>query len=175
MTLDSSVGTSIELRPLVDCPEHAPLLAAWFYEEWGRRRPGNSVERVEEGLAQRMNRDEIPVTLVAFWGTKLVGSASLILCEMDTHPQYLHWLAGVYVSEPYRGRGLGSEIVKLAAAEAQGLGIRDLYLYTRSHEAFYARLEWKPVERSQYHGREVTIMVRKLHPQPTAAMGRSFQ
>lgn len=175
MTSASSAGASIELHPLADCPEHVPLLASWFYKEWGYRRPGNSVQKVEESLAQRMNHNEIPLALVAFSDTEPVGTASLILREMDTHPHYLHWLAGVYVRQPHRARGLGSQIVQLAAAEAVRLGIRDLYLYTRSHKAFYARLGWKPVERSHYHGREVTIMVRRLHPKLPTSVGRSSQ
>jgi putative hydrolase of the HAD superfamily len=161
----------VELKLLADCSEWTHLLATWFYEEWGHRRPGNTVDQVERRVAKRMNRNALPITWVALKGAEPVGSASLILREMETHPRYLHWLAGVYVDQSFRGRGLGSRIVQLAAVEAQWLGIRELYIYTRSHELFYSRLGWKSVERAPYHGREVVIMVRDLSPEPA---NRSF-
>jgi predicted N-acetyltransferase YhbS len=157
---------------LADCPEWTRLLATWFYEEWGHRRPGNTVDKVERRVAERMNRDALPITWVALQDGEPVGSASLIVREMETHPQYLHWLAGVYVEQSCRGQGVGSGIVQLAAVEAQRLGIRQLYLYTRSHESFYARMGWRLVERSPYHGREVVIMLRDLPAKPTIHNGR---
>jgi predicted N-acetyltransferase YhbS len=153
---------SIEVRYLADCPESVRPLALWLYEEWGRRNPDNSVEKVERRLMQRMNRDKVPLTLVAFRGAELVGSASLIIREMETHPQFLHWLGGLYIHHPYRNQGIGSRLVEYAASEAERLGVRELYLYTRHHESFYSRLGWRPVERAHYHGREVLIMKRGL-------------
>ncbi|NIM94615.1 MAG: GNAT family N-acetyltransferase [Anaerolineales bacterium] len=152
----------IKLGYLCDYPALTSRLASWFYEEWGRRQPNNSVEKIEKVLRQRMNRDELPLCLVAFLGSELVGTASLIFHEMETHPQHEHWLASVYIQETYRGRGLGSQLIKITLEEAHKLGIPDLYLYTHSHENYYARLGWIPVERPQYHGREVVIMRNRL-------------
>lgn len=153
---------SLAFGYLADHPELAPLLASWFYEEWGRRDPANSVERVEQRLRERMNRDQLPLALVGFLSGQPVASASIIVREMDTHPQYVHWLASVYVQQECRGQGIGSRLIEHAAAEAERLGIRDLYLYTHSHESSYRRLGWRPVERPQSHGREVVIMKRVL-------------
>jgi predicted N-acetyltransferase YhbS len=153
---------SIEVRYLADCPESARSLALWLYEEWGRRNPDNSVEKVEKRLMQRMNRHKVPLTLVALQGSEPVGSASLIIREMETHPQFLHWLGGVYIHHPYRNQGIGSQLVEYAASEAERLGVRELYLYTRHHVSFYSRLGWRPVGRAHYHGREVLIMKRVL-------------
>jgi hypothetical protein len=111
---------------------------------------------------QRMDRDKVPLALVAFQGSEPVGSASLIIREMETHPQFLHWLGSVYIHHPYRNQGIGSQLVEYAASEAERLGVRELYLYTRHHESFYSRLGWRPVERAHYHGREVLIMKRGL-------------
>ena len=157
---------SIEVEYLADHPELTPLLASWFYEEWGRREPGNSVEKVKKRLVERMNRDRFPLTLVAFRGSEPVATASLILREMETHPQFLHWLASVYVHHPYRNQGIGSQLVEHAASEARRLGVRELYLYTRHHEGFYSRLGWVPVEKALYRGREVAIMRRDLAGRP---------
>ena len=156
----------IKMKYLADRPEFTSLLASWFYEEWGRRNPENSLEKVEKRLRQRLNRDKVPLALVAFQGSEPVGSASLIVREMETHPQFLHWLASVYVHQPCRQQGIGSLLIEHAAAEAERIGVGELYLSTHSHEGFYARLGWRPVERPLYHGREVVIMKRVLTGEP---------
>ena len=40
--------------------------------------------------------------------------------------------------------------------------MRELYLYTRQHEDFYARLGWQVIEKLFYKGRIALIMKRNL-------------
>jgi len=147
---------------LANQPALLPELASWFYEEWGRRNPENSIEKVEQRLQERMNRDTLPIALVGFLDGKLVASASVKIQEMETHPHYEHWLGAVYVDTQYRNRKLGSQIVQYTVAVAKQLGVKELYLYTRSHEDFYTRLGWLPIERPQYHGRLAVVMKQTL-------------
>jgi GNAT superfamily N-acetyltransferase len=153
---------TIDVHYLADHPNLTRRVATWFYEEWGIRNPENSVENVEKRLLERMNRDRLPLILIAFQGVEPVASASLKIREMETHPRYVHWLGSVYVHHPFRNHGIGSWLVEYAAAEAGRHKVRELYLYTHRHESFYARLGWFPVERPHYHGREVVIMKRVL-------------
>ncbi|MBC8506804.1 MAG: GNAT family N-acetyltransferase [Anaerolineales bacterium] len=153
----------LSIEFLVDYPNLVSHLATWFYEEWGRRNPVNSLEKIEQRLQGRMNRDSLPITLIGFLDGKLVASASIKICEMVTHPQYKYWLGAVYVDGAHRGKGFGSQIVLRTALEAKRLGVRNLYLYTRSHEDFYSHLDWKPIERPHYRGREVVIMKQGLN------------
>lgn len=153
---------AIEVHYLADHPSLIRLLATWFYEEWGIRNPEDSVENREKRLLNRMNRERLPLTLIAFQGTEPVATASLKMREMETHPQFLHWLGAVYVHHPFRNQGIGSQLVEYAASEAERRKVRELYLYTHRHESFYARLGWLPVERPHYRGREVVIMKRVL-------------
>jgi len=99
---------------------------------------------------------------VAFQGSEPVGSASLKMQEMDTHKHLLHWLGTVYVHPEYRRQGIGSQLVERAMAEAQRPGLSELYLYTVNRERMYARLEWRPVERTRYQEQQVLIMRRDL-------------
>jgi N-acetylglutamate synthase-like GNAT family acetyltransferase len=147
---------------LANHPELVTVLASWFYEEWGRGNPENSFAKVQERLRKRMNRDSLPITLIATFEGKLVGSASIKIREMETHPQFEYWLGAVFVDEAFRGQGFGSEIVQYTVKEAKRLGVEQLYLYTRSHEDFYTHLGWYPFERPQYHGRQVVIMQKSL-------------
>lgn len=143
---------------LADHRDLLSLLAIWFHREWGRRNPELTVDKIAENLEGRLHRNRIPLTFVAFVGTKPVGTASLKIHEMEIYPQYLHWLGAVYVLPQYRHRGIGTQIVEHAISEAQRLGVRDLYLYTRGSESFYAQFGWQPLERPFYHGREVVVM-----------------
>jgi predicted N-acetyltransferase YhbS len=153
---------TLEIHYLADHPNLIRLVATWFYEEWGIRNPEDSVENREKWLLNRMNRDKLPLMLIAFQGVEPVASASLKMREMETHPQYVHWLGSVYVHHPFRNQGIGSWLVEYAASEAERHKVRKLYLYTHHHESFYARLGWFPVERPHYRGREVVIMKRVL-------------
>lgn len=156
----------VKVEYLADHPELVSLLAGWFYEEWGKGRPAVTLERMEERVRERMNRDRPPLALVAFHEGVAVGSATLKIQEMETHPQFLYWLGTVYVRPEARRRGIGSTIVAAATAEAARLGLEELYLYTRHSERFYARLGWMVVERTLYHGREAVIMKRLCPDSP---------
>jgi N-acetylglutamate synthase-like GNAT family acetyltransferase len=147
---------------LADRPEFIPVLAEWFYEEWGRNNPGFTVESIEGKLRQRLNRNQVPLVLVLLREGSPIASASLKIKELETHPQYLHWLGSVYVLEDYRGGGIGTQLVKQALSEARRVGVRELYLYTRNRVRFYTRLGWISIERPSYHGRTVIIMMQNL-------------
>jgi GNAT superfamily N-acetyltransferase len=150
----------LSIEYLADHPDLVPLLAGWFFREWGGRSPYDTLGSFEEYLLARMNRDKPPLTLVAFKDEEAVGTAALRIQEMVTHPQYQYWLGSVYVKENWRRMGIGSALVEAVIEEAERLEIQVLYLYTRGKENFYARWGWKAIECPIYRGRTVTIMKR---------------
>jgi len=81
---------------------------------------------------------------------------------MDTRLDLSPWLAGLYVAGPWRGRGIGTALVKAVEQKAIGLGIRKLYLYTPSAEVFYLRMAWLTREATDYLGAKVTIMEKEM-------------
>jgi GNAT superfamily N-acetyltransferase len=147
---------------LADRPDLIPVLADWIYEEWGHNDSNNSPEKVRSHLIEYLNLDQIPLTTVIMRDSQPIASASLKIREMETHPQYLHWLGGVYVHPKYRQQGIGSRLVEHAAGEAKRLAVEDLYLYTRSHVRFYTQLGWQVIERPIYEGRLAIVMKRIL-------------
>ena len=147
---------------LADQPALLPILADWFYAEWGHQDPQSSPETMRKALAGCLNKDRIPLTIVQLRDSQPIASATLKIREVETHPQYLHWLGGVYVKPEFRGQGIGSSIVEFTAQVADRLNVRELYLYTRQHEGFYARLGWQVIEKPLYKGRTALIMKRNL-------------
>ena len=109
-------------------------------------------------LRERSGRRELPITFVASSGDELLGSAMLIAHDMDTHPEFSPWLAGVFVSPAHRRRGIGRALSEHVAREAWRLGFTVLYLYTPSAQDFYTGFGWSTLQRAHYRGTEVTIM-----------------
>jgi predicted N-acetyltransferase YhbS len=147
---------------LADRPDLIPVLASWFFEEWGRRNTNLSQEIIEDKLQGRLNRDRAPLVLIRILNDRPIASASIKIQEMETHPQYLHWLGSVYVLPEFRGQGIGSELVRRTIDEARRLDVDELYLYTRDNENFYSKLGWHAVEDTTYHSRRAIIMKKIL-------------
>jgi N-acetylglutamate synthase-like GNAT family acetyltransferase len=143
---------------LADHPDALTTLAQWQHAEWGHIRPGDTVEKRATRLRGWSNRDRIPLTVVALEGNEVLGSASLIEHDMETRMELTPWLAGVFVGEPYRRRGIGAQLVRRIMDEARKLKVPLLYLYTVHSEKFYAALGWELMERTSYRDQKIVIM-----------------
>ena len=126
---------SLEITDLADHVEFVPILASWFYEEWGGRGPSTTLESFNEHLIGRLNRDQPPITFVGFLGDEPVGTAASKIQEMETHPQFGHWLGSVYVQEEFRGQSVASELIKAVWIKASQFKLDPLYLYTQQRRS----------------------------------------
>jgi GNAT superfamily N-acetyltransferase len=147
---------------LVDHPEHLPTVARWAHGKWGHLPPARTVEQIEAGFRTRLNRDHIPLTLIALEGEQPLGTASIFVQDMSTRPELTPWMAAVFVAPEQRGRGIGSTLVQAIETQARALGIGRLYLFTPDKEHFYTRLGWSPVEWTEYRTERVLIMQKEL-------------
>jgi len=146
---------------LTDHLEVVPTLAQWQHAEWGHIRSDDTVEKRATRLRSWSHRDRIPLTVVALEAGDVLGSASLITHDMETRMELTPWLAGVFVGEQYRRRGVGAQLVRRIMAEAGELKVPLLYLYTVHSEQFYAALGWTLLERTSYRDHKVVIMTYK--------------
>ncbi|HEY1172745.1 MAG TPA: GNAT family N-acetyltransferase [Verrucomicrobiae bacterium] len=143
---------------LADHPEFIPVIAEWYFREWGKYRAGDSVERRIGRLTEAANRRAVPTVIVAYEGDRILGSAMLVACDMESRKELSPWVAGVFVEAAERGKGIGAALVERVIEEAKALGFPWLYLFTFSTEEYYARLGWEVVERTEYLGAGVTVM-----------------
>ena len=143
---------------LADHPEFLAILAEWQHAEWGHLRPGDTLEARTNRLRAEGERGRIPLTVVAHENGKVLGSASLIPHDMETRLELSPWLAGVFVGTDHRRKGIGAQLVRRIMAEAAGLQIPVLYLYTVHSENFYASLGWSLQEHTAYREQNVAIM-----------------
>lgn len=152
----------MEIKYLKDYKEWIPTIAKWFYDEWGHLYPELDIDKIILRLHKRTNVDIIPLALVALENRAVIGTASLKKFDMDTRMQYSPWLASVYVSEKWRGKGIGTSLVRVIEDKAKEIGVKILYLYTPDAQNFYAKLDWRELESTEYRGQDVTIMIKNL-------------
>ena len=149
---------AMTIEYLADHPETLDTLVQWLHREWGNVRGGETLEQRRKRFAGSLNRDRIPLTVVALDAGELLGSASLIAHDMETRMELTPWLASVFVGEQYRRRGVGAELVRRIMAEAGKLKVPLLYLYTVHSERLYASLGWTVAERTKFLEQPVVIM-----------------
>jgi len=147
----------VELRYLARDPALVATIAGWHHETWAHLTGRSHAERIRE-FDEQLESDRIPLTVVAFADGRPVGSASLLVEDMDTHPDWTPWLASVFVVPAFRRNGIGEQLCRRIVAEARRLSVPRLYLYTPDQAPFYARQGWRTLAQETYHSEAVTIM-----------------
>lgn len=139
-------------------PELIPMLAHWHYLEWGALFPEKTEADFAADLADSLNEQQLPISWVVVYEHQVVGTASLLLHDMQTNRELSPWLANIYLAPSVRGKGLGKWLVQRVMTEARQLGLMQLYLFTEDQAAFYQRLGWQVLKQELYQGKAVTIM-----------------
>ena len=139
-------------------PELLPMLAHWHYLEWGALFPEKTEADFAADLAASLNEQQLPISWVVVYEHQVVGTASLLLHDMQTNRELSPWLANIYLAPSVRGKGLGKWLVQQVMTEARQLGLTQLYLFTEDQAAFYQRLGWRNLKQEDYSGKTVTVM-----------------
>jgi N-acetylglutamate synthase-like GNAT family acetyltransferase len=153
---------AVEIAYLLDHPEFCEELAGWLHAEWGWFTPGSTLESRRQKLSDHLNRDELPLAVVAHEGGIPLGTAALRVEDMDTRRDLTPWMASVYVAPAARDRGIGTRLVMRIEREALRLGFRNLYLVTFDKAAYYADRGWQALEHTLYRQEPVVVMCRSL-------------
>lgn len=153
----------MKLALLADHKEAIPVLASWYYEEWGHLTKDNSLTKITEKLHEYLNSDKIPLIVLAMDEGEILGASQLKYREMDIYPDKEHWLGGVYVSNTHRGKGIAEAIISKIIAISTELGVNKLYLQTeRLDGGLYKHLGWQPIEQVNYRGVDVVVMEKDI-------------
>lgn len=148
---------------LADRPDAIPTIAEWYFNQWGYLQDVSSIEKTIQLLHQYLNRDKIPLILLAVENDEIVGAVQLKFYEMNLYPEKEHWLGGVYVSDKHRRKKIAEKLVKKAVEVAKYYMVETLYLQTEKLDGgLYKRLGWTPVNSAKYNGKKVLVMKRQL-------------
>lgn len=147
---------------LADHPEALPVLEHLFQTEWpdyyGTDSPGDA----RRDLVAYSNRDQLPIGLVAFVGSKPCGVGALKSESITTHKHLTPWVAGGMVAPQYRRQGIGATLTARLLNVARDLGFKVIYSGTSTANSLLIREGWRQIDLALYNGEAVSIYEKRL-------------
>lgn len=150
----------IEIKNLLDCQEHLPVLAELLYQEISRHWvKDSSVSKAMDKLTMHLNRNSMPLALVALSDGKPIGMA----CLRETDgimPGVSPWLGSLVVDPTKQGMGVGRRLIESVKSQARIFSYDKLYLLAldRTIPNWYARLGWMHIGDDVLFGHPVSVM-----------------
>ncbi len=149
----------VEIRFLADLPQHVDQLAAWHYAQWHEYHAGWTQEVARAELYSHTLSRDLPTTLVLIENELLLGSVSLLEDDaLELSAFGNAWLASLYVKPEARGRGFGARLVKALMQHAKNISMKEIFLFTPEHKAFYQTLGWQVLQQATVNGQSVDVM-----------------
>lgn len=140
-----------------------PAVAKWHQDEWHNISPDLSTSKRIDLYNLYENKVTIPCCFIALISDEPVGSASLVVSDMESHKHLSPWLASVYVQKTNRRQGIATQLIEACLKNARDYGVKTLYLFTPDQSDFYQKRGWKKLESTLYHGEYVDIMSYNLN------------
>jgi GNAT superfamily N-acetyltransferase len=99
----------------------------------------------------------LPVGLIAWYDNELCGIAALKAHSLSPHTHLSPWAAAGFVLPPFRGRGIGSSLVRALTEVARGFSYSNMYGATATAMGLLERQGWPLMERHRYDGKAVSV------------------
>lgn len=130
---------SVDIVHLFQHPALREPVARLIHEEFWTQVPGASVEGMATRLLRAADAGRVPICRVAVHQGQAIGVVNLVESDDDDHVDWTPWLAGMVVAADWRGRGVGSRLVRSLLDDARRLGVPRVYFGTDG-PGFYTRL-----------------------------------
>lgn len=136
-------GQIVVVSDLRDAPHFFDTVADRIWRAWWEPQ-GFPLSHITGLLEESLADSAEPLCLVAHAGDRFVGTASVIASDLEERPNLTPWVAAVWVDPPFRGLGIGGDIVLKAASAALDTGADTVHLCALpGKRAFYERLGWR--------------------------------
>ncbi|HCG9147192.1 GNAT family N-acetyltransferase [Vibrio parahaemolyticus] len=150
----------MEISLLAEHRQYVSEIASWYFDEWASKVPNVTIEMVRSDIDLKAANTKLPFSLVAHENGELIGTLELKIRENKKHPEYEHWIGGVYVPTPRRGIGIAKALINKAKKIAVDNGVTSLYLQYESHNVdLYVGQGFRPLHQSSSNNLQTTIMV----------------
>ena len=138
-----------EIALLIDRPGAMPRLSELFIDEWtpwyGPDGKGNALT----DLVDCMNRDRLPIAVVAESKNGLVlGSAALKRESLGSEFGFGPWLAAVVVDPDFRNHGVGSSLIRAVEKQAKKLAFTEIFTSTDTANSIVERRGWECLDQA---------------------------
>jgi GNAT superfamily N-acetyltransferase len=134
----------IKIKNLADHPKHFKTVCKWIWEQW-EKPDGYNMKGIEYRTHHSLYRTKIPMTFIAFFDNKPVGTASLWQNDLKQRQDLSPWLACIYVIPKMRAKGIGKKLQEVLLAKTKKMGYHSIYL-TTDHKNYYEKTGWKFLE-----------------------------
>ncbi|MBT4889397.1 MAG: GNAT family N-acetyltransferase [Rhodospirillales bacterium] len=134
--------SKLKIKKLHKVPEFIETCAQWNYLEW-KEKLGFCLDDSVEWVRQVTFSTQGEFAVIAFWDETPVGMNFLERNDANERPELTPWLSGVYVTPDYRGKGIGSALIKAIEDLAYDEGYKEIYLHTPNVEEIYTKLGWQ--------------------------------
>ncbi|MBF0370830.1 MAG: GNAT family N-acetyltransferase [Magnetococcales bacterium] len=146
-----NTSSDIQIIHLCDIPWAANILAKWFMEEWRPWYGPNGKGDAQSDLASCCDKDRLPICIVALSSEteEVLGTAALKTESTGSELGVGPWLGALLVSKEYRGRGIGSSLIKSIEMEALRLGFSSIYSSMDSTASILDRRRWQKFSQAE--------------------------
>lgn len=149
----------LEIKFLADAPSHVDQLADWHHAQWHEFYAGWTHDIARAELLTHTQCKTLPTTLVLVENDVLLGSVSLLEDDaIELSAIGNAWLASLYVKPSERGRGFGAQLVNALMQHAKNISLKEIFLFTPEHTAFYQTLGWKLLRQAHVNRQQVDVM-----------------
>jgi RimJ/RimL family protein N-acetyltransferase len=128
---------------LADYLNAIPTLTKWFRDQWPDYHANMSQEEMEQDFLEDASRDRLPIRLVAFESSELVGTIVLREQGSETLTKCQPELGGLYVVESHRGHGIATELIRAGMQVAREQGYVTVFATTIAAAGILERLGWE--------------------------------
>lgn len=147
---------------LADHPEAIRSLTVAFTREWPAYYGDFDADALRDEFTARLQRDQLPVALVAMEKNEVVGTVTLGGPSIDGFENLQPWLNGLWVDRRCRRRGIGRTLIEAVEDLGRKLGHPAIYAGTdKALDAFDA-WGWEPMEKTTHKGASVVVLRRQL-------------
>jgi GNAT superfamily N-acetyltransferase len=151
---------TVEVVRLADHPGIVDQLAAHFARDWPEWYGPGGKGDARADLAARMNRDALPLGLVAVHHAQPIGTLTLSPAEVYEHPGFSPSLVGFWVRADLRNHGIGARLLRAVYDEARRLDVRECYAATDAAASLFLREGWVERDRFCHNGSPLTVFSR---------------
>ncbi|MDF1678036.1 MAG: GNAT family N-acetyltransferase [Legionellaceae bacterium] len=151
---------SVKIAYLNDYPEVIPGLAKIWYEVLGSIWLSDiTIEQVEAGFYAELNKESLPLTLIALKDAQVIGAVSLHKSD-EVRPDLTPWLESLVVAKAYQKQGVGKLLVDQAKQRMSSMLFDKLYLFAFDPglALYYEQLGFKPIGVEVFNMQTVMIM-----------------
>lgn len=138
--MDAEHPPAFRIADLLAHAQHVPFVAALVYREfWAGVPDGLSQDYLARAFAGQAEPGRVLKSCVALDGDTPLGCVHLIDQDDSSLPDLHPWLAAMVVVPEWRGRGVGSALVRALLNDARAMGFQRVWLGTDG-PGFYEKL-----------------------------------